>query len=393
MANLRVLMFFIRASFFMLLKKLNELYQAEGFQHSIDNAKVVKEIEDKLKPKTHWERSYAQYKCQKIVYRNAGKLIASFPFLALALLAANIFLFVYASKSLFISSPKPSKSTLSLLPNRDLVPDAVGGDVVYNGDDAKKPIFDFSDLRYVCSFSLRYFMHPYFCLKIAFSVFKLSGVAKVYSSVLISNEYSFCSSFVSHYLNSRGVLVMNCMHGEKLVNARDSFCTYDIFFVWDESYCDILKSLNISARFVVSYCPALKIDLEALGGRAVSYFLQGGETVDQINNIYLKMILLQRVLGGESVLFKEHPIYKTPNLDKVVKEKFVYNGDAASLVSDSIAVCGRYTTLLYQVYVSRGGRSYPKIYIDDEFWVPPKEYIMLDKADGVFSTLSEDNFN
>jgi hypothetical protein len=371
-----------------LLGQLNRLFQVKKDRPSIDSLKIIDEIANKRKPRKHWEYAVAQYECQAIAYNNRLRLIAFFPILLFLVIVGNGLLFFVAVANFFKRRPSPRDGAAALLPGPELVPYTISGEVVFLGKSDLNPHFLVEDWWYGLLLTLRYLVYPYFVAKCLYAIYQHSGICKTYSKAILSNEYSFCSSVITHYLNRAGVLSINCMHGEKLFNARDSFCCYDVFIVWDEHYVDMFKKMKAEARFIVSHCPASSIERLPQEFKAVSYFLQGGESAEQIRHILKKITVLSERHKCDSLWIKPHPIYRTENLEELVGAERIYRSDNAWLVSNSKVVCGRYSTILFQVYVSRADMTFPLIYIDDQFWDVPNEYIMLAKADGRLSDIT-----
>lgn len=60
-------------------------------------------------------------------------------------------------------------------------------------------------------------------------------------AIVVHNEYSFTSSILTAYCETRNVLHINVMHGEKMYYIRDSYFRYDRCYVWDAYYRDLLS--------------------------------------------------------------------------------------------------------------------------------------------------------
>lgn len=369
------------------LGKLNRFLQVNGNCSTKNSLEIIDEVGRKRQPKTHWEYAIAQYECQLATYNIRNRLLVIFPFLLLLVILFNFLLLFVALANSIKKRPLQLEGVAALLPDQKLVPDSISGDIIFLGKSGHDAFFTLEDWRYSLLLTSRFLLHPYFVSKSLYAIYQHSGLSKKYSRILVSNEYSFCSSVITHYINRAGGISMNCMHGEKLLNARDAFCRYDIFFVWDEHYLDIFERMNAEAFFVVSHCPALRIERVTQEYEAISYFLQGGESINQISYILEKLEALSARYGCEKIWFKHHPRYRTKNFEAVVGEDKIYRGDNSWLISNSRIVCGRYSTILFQVFVSRGTMKTPLIYLDDKFWTVPKEFIMLSRSDGRFSEI------
>ena len=73
----------------------------------------------------------------------------------------------------------------------------------------------FFDIRYTAIFSL----------KVTIKVAGYSFMITKYQSkaIVVHNEYSFTSSILTAYCETRNVLHINVMHGEKMYYIRDSY--------------------------------------------------------------------------------------------------------------------------------------------------------------------------
>lgn len=64
-------------------------------------------------------------------------------------------------------------------------------------------------------------------------------------ALLVCAEFSYTSSLLTWYLEREGCAQINWMHGEKLFYMRDSFCRFTRFYVWDEHYLSLFRSLRV----------------------------------------------------------------------------------------------------------------------------------------------------
>src|SRR5699024_2912548 len=123
----------------------------------------------------------------------------------------------------FNKMPVKEDKIISLLPSKNFIPDALYGKNIE--EKSKGIFFTLGDYFFLSKIYFKYLYHPYFFVKIAYYILNYSRFQKSYCQVLVSNEYSFVSSALSSYFRSNNVIVSNCMHGDKLINIRDSFCS------------------------------------------------------------------------------------------------------------------------------------------------------------------------
>ena len=58
-------------------------------------------------------------------------------------------------------------------------------------------------------------------------------------AMIVDEEYSYTSSFLTEYCHRLGVEHIDIMHGEKLYFIRDTFFCFDRCYVWDGYYRDL----------------------------------------------------------------------------------------------------------------------------------------------------------
>lgn len=366
---------------------INRYLQGKGYNQEIDHSKLVQYINRKYSPKSYLERSFAQYKAQVHAYGNRWRLFFLGPFVFLF-----CFFYIMVNIARFINSAEHKKSNYkktnvaSTLPNIEMVPSCILSDKgVDDLRSCKKINLNKSDIKIQLRIFFKYMHHPYFVIKNIDAITRYSSIAKEYNKVLVSNEYSFTSSVITMYLNKNGVEVYNCMHGDKFINARDSFCTYDVFFIWDLYYESILNELKCNSNFVVSKCNFISINRTSkLKEDTITYFLQGGESEMQLRYIKDKLNNHAEKENIDFIKVRPHPRYNTVCLEDVFDINEIDTGQFSESFSRSRVVCGRYSTVLFQSYINKDDYGIPKVLLDMEFWKAPKEYIMLKKADGFF---------
>ena len=63
-------------------------------------------------------------------------------------------------------------------------------------------------------------------------------------AMIVDEEYSYTSSFLTEYCHRLGVEHIDIMHGEKLYFIRDTFFCFDRCYVWDGYYRDLFCQLR-----------------------------------------------------------------------------------------------------------------------------------------------------
>lgn len=77
----------------------------------------------------------------------------------------------------------------------------------------------FADICFLLHVFLRYPLYCYFLLKVTIKVAGYSFMITKYQSkaIVVHNEYSFTSSILTAYCETRNVLHINVMHGERCI--------------------------------------------------------------------------------------------------------------------------------------------------------------------------------
>lgn len=340
-------------------------------------------VKGNIRSSSFVKRSFAQYKCQN-KKRSFLNIILFFS-LPIVIFIPIVLMLIYSNKKSYLIK----KDFIAVLPNKNILPHSfITEDVTYLNKSYQKN-FNFQDVRFCYNFIFRYLLFPYFWLKCVYIILIYSGIVKTDSKeILVSNEYSFTSSILTEYINLYGKKCSNCMHGEKTLCLRDCFSTYDSFYIWDPYYIELLKKMDVQADFIISSCDALKLDLNTSEKEGdIVFFLQGFETLDDLQVIRCKLDQLSKIYGGD-IYVKSHPRYKSLELDSVFEEHEVLNGSFENSVKISKVLVSNYSTVLFQVYINKKilNTNYPIIVVNDLIDLPPM-YIMKEKADILFSNL------
>ncbi|WP_459129340.1 hypothetical protein [Guggenheimella bovis] len=199
-------------------------------------------------------------------------------------------------------------------------------------------------------------------------------------AVLSGIEYSFISSLLTEFCEKEGMEHINMMHGDKLLNPRDSYVSFSRFYVFDEYYKELFSLLKGEASFVVEAPSFLH---SAPLGSYTTYYLQK-EDEEKMK------IIAQALLQMDSpVAVRPHPRFSDmPSVERAFKgieiEKNLSIEESLTRAKTVISV---YSTVLFQGY--KMGRSV----IVDDLSDPEKitelrelGYIMLNKPHTLWSS-------
>ena len=361
-----------------ILRFLNGVIQKRNTEHEHD--KTIENIYHNTKIKSLDEFSFAQYLCQQEVYQNKYKLTSMFPLLFLLQLVVMAVLFFFALFGGRGKKQMKNKKVLAVLPSEDMLPLALKDNYEFSLRQDLKFNFNFNDFYFCLKIFNKYFSHPYFVIKSVYICWLYSKAAKEYGAVCVSNEYSFTSSILTSYFNFNDVTSINCMHGEKCYDAVDAFCCFDFFYVWDEHYEKLMTSMHCKAKFIISNCDMLLLDLSAESKDRACYLLQGEESLEELSYVRDNLIKIAADYNLKYISVKPHPIYLTPNLLDVFDESEVYTEANLEVLKESYVVCGKFSTVLFQVYVSRV-RGVPLIALFSGYYKHESDYVLTQKAD------------
>lgn len=306
-------------------------------------------------PKDDFARSYNQYRCQmyyvpvwKRIFQSGVAAIA-YPFLILLLLLKGLsikFVKKVSAISDFTTMPEsiPDEIVTDLAPDSSVWDNALG--------------LKFKDIPFLLKLVIRYFVYPYFVLKVTFklALYRALFVRYTPDVLVVHNEYSFTSSILTNYCAKQGVEHIDVMHGEKLFYIRDSFFRFSRCYVWDEHYVRLFAELRAAPdQFVVAVPPSLKVnpsDFQNVAAYAdVKYYL-GLSTEDQFVSIIDSLQPLKE--SGLIVKFRPHPRYSDMSMllkycspDELEDPKSVTIMDSISNVK---YVVGSYSTVLQQAW-------------------------------------------
>lgn len=338
-----------------LLKKIAvkiEKKQNTLFTYPVEKQK--KYLQSFAEPKNGFERGYFQYCCQMKLY---GKFYHSI----LNVLAYPLSLYYRLKLKKSVATPEKKVDAVFFNDGKpfNIIPNSV--------IDAYEQIENISDVERCLSKQDRIFLkkiyrkHPFswmLWLKLILKISQYSWAITKYSptAVISCSEYSFTAPILTEYCHSRGVKLINVMHGEKLFDMRDSFSGFDEFYVWGEEYVNLLCSLRADReQFRIEVPKSLKIEQKEGVEIKFDYtYYLGAETETELKKIGENLKLLQD--NGCKVCVRPHPRYS--NMDLVNKifcfanvEKVAETTIEESLLQTRNAI-SLFSTVLTQAYHS-----------------------------------------
>jgi len=347
------------------------------------------------KPKNPIQRSYNQFKCQ--CYQKSFLSNLKNSFIALFLIPPLIIYLLIkpgrrrrgdsttgSNQAVFIFIGVSDIIPLCLKKRYQTIAEVSFGDKWY---------LNINDLKYLF-FLKKYFLSPFFLLKL---IYKLALYRAIISNwgpkaIICSSEYSFTSSFLTWYCEQNHIKHINVMHGEKLLNIRDSFFKFHECYVWDEHYLELFKTLRADEdQFIVATPPSLLIndDSDSEQKYELTYYL-GGEKAPEMERI--KEILLKINIPVFRICIRPHPRYSDLNKVSSIFQHFLIEDPMVVSMKQSFGntrmVAALYSTILFQGFLSGKQIVLDDLSQKDKFdMLKEMKYIMFSKNYRTISSL------
>ena len=352
-------------------------------------------LEGLPEPKDLLKRAYAQYRCQMMLERPI--LRAGYQ------LAAMLLLPVYRRQLLRRPASRKEETADAVFAFGG--PDTILPCSLWQEYPGIRQVRDFQNALFLtredCSFlrelARRYPTAFYFRFKCMAKLAMYRSLYETYrpKAIIVSEEYSYTSSFLTEYCHRLGVEHINVMHGDKLYDIHDTFFCFDRCYIWDQFYRDLFCELRAEpTQFRMEMPPSMQPwdaqDVE----KAVdyTYYLQA-ETSQMLEKIAKSLQTLQK--SGAVVAVRPHPLYSDMETVRRLFSDFEIEETAEVGIETSILrtrhVIGLYSTVLYQAHI-----NHVPVVIDDltapERFAQLKSlrYIMLDKPHGLLSALLQE---
>lgn len=313
-------------------------------------------------PRDGIERGYFQYCCQMKLY---GRLLyTALNMAALPLSWRYMMKFRRASEetgahadAVFFDDGKP----FNIIP--DVVQEEYKEIVTLSSDNRT---LNKADKKFLKKIFRKYPFSWLLRLKLILKIAQYSYAITKYDprAIISCSEYSFTSPFLTEYCHTRGVKLINVMHGEKMYEMKDAFSKFDEFYVWDQAYVDLLCDLRADKdQFRIAVPQSLRIEGRDAAKIEYDYtYYLAAESVDAMKKIAEALKRLHD--GGKKISVRPHPRYSDA---KTVSELFGFANieDARSItIERSLLQTGTAVSLFSTVLNQAQSNSIP-IVIDD----------------------------
>lgn len=339
-----------------LIKIINlfDIYNKHQFDISVeDQYKFMNSI---ASPRNDYERSYAQFRCQRFFYAWWVDIL----WFVISFFSIPILLILLYIKGKHVSFLCQEKTIAENKGMDEILPEVLTQSFTINHDKWNAGMsLSYYDILYFFT-NIFGFRHPFFMLKCLMQIASYNNRITKYrpERIIVHQEFSCCSSILTNYCNSRGVKHINVMHGEKLRYIRDSFFRYDECYVWDNHYVNLFIDQKAEpSQFRIAIPPSLKIDTSIHKNEKAfanyKYYL-AINSEEEIKSIVSSLSFIKN--EGKTVKFRAHPRYTDiKTLTKYVPVEDVEFPNEVSIL-DSISnldyAIGSFTTVLLQAHMS-----------------------------------------
>ncbi|WP_413287811.1 hypothetical protein [Bdellovibrio sp. HCB337] len=163
---------------------------------------------------------------------------------------ASIFLLPVLMGVLLLRKSKDAKNPIANISLTGRFPEEVKKD--FSPTYVKMPFGSLRarDYKYLRAILLNSGFRPYFILRTVWKLGVYSDLVEIYSpsNVLVTQEMTFESSFLTQYLRDLGICHVNYMHGEKWFSMQDAFSSFEIAYVWEEFYKKLFEELGSDTK-------------------------------------------------------------------------------------------------------------------------------------------------
>lgn len=302
-------------------------------------------------PRDNFERSFFQFKCQM-------HLIGWVHFI---LNVATLPLYILKKLTIKHLTPKEIKSRNAVFCTSNLQMNIIPK--CLSEEFGEINIFDHSlffslnadDRKFLKELARRYPFNWHFRLKCMLKIAMTRYVLDKFrpKALIVSTEYSFTSSVMTEYLRRNGVEHINVMHGEKLFFIRDSFFSFDRYYIWNDSYKKLFESLRADIFCFRTALPPVLM-LPKIAEKPLydfTFYLQNEEPCD-VEKIVAECEKL--LAAGYKISIRPHPRYSKISIEQL--RGLDLNIEKNSEISIERSLCqtkcavSLYSTVLLQAY-------------------------------------------
>jgi len=218
----------------------------------------------------------------------------------------------------------------------------------------KKPVgyLKARDFKYVSQILRHSGFRPYFLLRAIWKLGVYSELMDTHSPerIWVTQEMVFESSLLTHYLSAFKIDHVNFMHGENYFSVQVAFSTFTEFFVWDDYYTELFRSMRVMAKKFVQFS-ALERNTSAFAQKnIIKYYNQDSRNSSRFNLVLDNLQAFAKNHNCELAV-RLHPLHQTSYEIKALQERRIQLESKAIDIVDSISeakyVCSEFSSVLY----------------------------------------------
>jgi hypothetical protein len=209
------------------------------------------------------------------------------------------------------------------------------------------------DWKYVFKIIFKSGFRPYFLLRSVWKIAIYSQIVDTFKPerIWVTQEMVFESSILTKYLNARSVEHNNFMHGDNYFSIQVAFCRFNRFYVWDEFYADLFKSLMCKADEYFVFSAINRTTSSCEQKNIFKYYNQESISIPIFNARLDKLEDFAKSHGCELVV-RLHPSHREDFEIEVLTQRNIKVEPAVVDIIDSIFeakyVCSEFSSVLYQ---------------------------------------------
>lgn len=208
------------------------------------------------------------------------------------------------------------------------------------------------DLKYVFQILRHSGLRPYFLLRSIWKIAVYSELIDTYTPerIWVTQEMVFESSLLTHYLSDFHIEHVNFMHGENYFSIQVAFSTFTEFYVWDQYYADLFRSLHVTARKFVQFCALERRTSTFNQKNVIKYYNQDSRTLARFNLVLKNLQTFAKIHNCELAV-RLHPLHQMKyEISALLDQNIQLESNSIDIV-DSISeakyVCSEFSSVLY----------------------------------------------
>ncbi len=218
----------------------------------------------------------------------------------------------------------------------------------------KKPIgyLKARDWKYVSQIIANCGLRPYFLFRSFWKLAVYSELVDTYGPkrIWVTQEMVFESSLLTAYLEDHGVEHVNYMHGENYFSVQVAFATFSEFYVWDDYYANLFRSMKMRAKRFVIFSALERSSSSLPQKNILKYYNQDSRNAKRFNLILDNLQNFARKRQCE-LQVRLHPLHKMSYEIGALKSRNIFLEDNSLDIIDSISeakyVCSEFSSVLY----------------------------------------------